>query len=285
MRSLAQWIKANPVLSSGLQTAQLKVRPRRDISADSLRPISRLDVMALLSDPAAEEAYHAAAAHFAALGLEHIKDAANAGDLRALFQLTHALRPRAVLEIGTCNAASTAFIAMAMAALGAGSPSVTSVDIVDVNDPERGVWKRSGLPYPPSEMLERLGVAPLVQLNSEGSEAFWRANQQRFDFIFIDGSHRAADVYEDVAGALGCIGPNGVIALHDFYPSARPIWPGAPAIPGVYLGVVRAIEECADLGVVPLGQLPWPTKHGGARTSLAVLSGRRRRRWPGPVDA
>jgi predicted O-methyltransferase YrrM len=284
MRSLAQWIKANPALNSGLQTAQLKVQPRRDISAHSLRAISRLDVMALLSDPQAIQAYEAAAVRFAALGLDHIKDAANAGDLRALFQLTHALRPRNVLEIGTCNAASTAFIAMAMAALGAEQACVTSVDVVDVNDPERGVWKRSGLPYPPSEMLERLGVGPLVRLNGEGSETFWRANQQRFDFIFIDGSHRAADVYEDVAGALGCIGPNGVVALHDFYPSARPIWPESPAIPGVYLGVVRAIEECPDLGVVPLGELPWPTKHGGARTSLAVLTGRRRRRWPGPID-
>jgi hypothetical protein len=103
---------------------------------------------------------------------------------------------------------------------------------------------------------------------------------ERFDFIFIDGSHRASDVYADVAGALARLNANGVIALHDFYPDARPLWPDEPVIPGVYLGVVRAIEECPDLGVVPLRQLPWRTKHGGHTTSLAVLTGRRYRHWP-----
>ncbi|HJS80124.1 MAG TPA: class I SAM-dependent methyltransferase [Vitreimonas sp.] len=277
---LTQWLKSNPALNSGLQAAHLWARPKRDIDAHNVRAISRFDVMALLSDPAASEAYKVAAVRFATLGLEHIKDAANAGDLRALFQLVHALRPRAVLEIGTCNAASTAFIALAMRELGADSQCITSVDIVDVNDPEKGLWKRSGMPYPPGEMLERLSVDDLVRLESGGSESFFRTSMERFDFIFIDGSHRASDVYADVAGALARLNANGVIALHDFYPDARPLWPDEPVIPGVYLGVVRAIEECPDLGVVPLRQLPWRTKHGGHTTSLAVLTGRRYRHWP-----
>ena len=277
---LTQWLKSNPALNSGLQAAHLWARPKRDIDAHNVRAISRFDVMALLSDPAASEAYKVAAVRFATLGLEHIKDAANAGDLRALFQLVHALRPRAVLEIGTCNAASTAFIALAMRELGADSQCITSVDIVDVNDPEKGLWKRSGMPYPPGEMLERLSVDDLVRLESGGSESFFRTSMERFDFIFIDGSHRASDVYADVAGALARLNANGVIALHDFYPDARPLWPDEPVIPGVYLGVVRAIEECPDLGVVPLRQLPWRTKRGGHTTSLAVLTGRRYRHWP-----
>jgi len=280
MRSMTDWLKANGTINTGLQAAHLWVLPKRDIDAHNLRAISRLDVMALLSDPAANEAYEAAAVRFAALGLDHLKDAANPGDLRALFQLVHALRPRCVLEIGTCNGASTAFIAMAMRDLGAESRCITSIDIVDVDDPERGPWKRSGMPYPPSEMFERLGVEDLVRLEDFGSEAFFRSTGERFDFIFIDGSHRAGDVYADVAGALAALRANGVIALHDFYPDARPLWPGEPSIPGVYLGVIRAIEECRDLGVVPLKALPWPTKHGGSTTSLAVLTGRRYRHWP-----
>lgn len=279
---LTQWIKSNSALNSGLQAAHLRVHPKRDIDAHNVRAISRFDVMSLLSEPHGEAAYETASVRFATLGLEGIKDAANAGDLRALFQLTHALRPRSVLEIGTCNAASTAFIAMALRDRGAEDQCVTTVDVVDVNDPERGIWKRSGLPYPPSEMLDRLGVDHLVRMESHGSESFFRENAERFDFIFIDGSHRASDVYADVAGALACLNANGVIALHDFYPDARPIWPGEVAIPGPYLGVVRAIEECPDLGVVPLRDLPWRTKHGGHATSLAVLTGRRYRHWPRP---
>ncbi len=277
---LTEWLKSNSAINSGLQAAHLWVRPKRDIDAHNVRAISRLDVMALLSDPSAIEAYETAAVRFATLGLDRIKDAANAGDLRALFQLVHALRPRSILEIGTCNAASTAFMALAMRDLGADSRCVTSVDIVDVNDPEKGLWKLSGMPYPPSEMLERLEVDELVRLESGGSETFFRTNMDRFDFIFIDGSHRASDVYADVAAALAALNANGVIALHDFYPDAQPLWPEENAIPGPYLGVVRAIEECPDLGVVPLKQLPWRTKHGGHTTSLAVLTGRRYRHWP-----
>ncbi len=277
---LSQWLKSNSTLNSGLQAAHLWTHPKRAIEAHNLRAISRLDVMALLSDPAAIAAYEIAAVRFATLGLDRIKDAANAGDLRALFQLVHALRPRAVLEIGTCNAASTAFMAMALSDLGVETRGIASVDVVDVNDPEQGIWRRSGLPYPPGEMLERLGVEELVQLHSSGSETFFRSNAERFDFIFIDGSHRASDVYADVAGALACLNANGAILLHDFYPDARPLWPGEHVIPGPYLGVLRAIEECPDLGVVPLRQLPWPTKHGGCTTSLAMLTGRRYRHWP-----
>ena len=277
---LTQWLKSNPGLNSGLQAAHLWARPKRDIDAHNVRAISRLDVMALLSDPSAIEAYEIAAVRFATLGLERIKDAANPGDLRALFQLVHALRPRLILEIGTCNAASTAFMALAMRDLGADERCITTVDVVDVNDPDKGAWKRSGMPYPPSEMLERLGVDHLVELESRGSAAFFRTNVDRFDFVFIDGSHRASDVYSDVAGALAALNTNGVIALHDFYPDAQPLWLGEPVIPGPYLGVVRAIQECPDLGVVPLRQLPWPTKRGSHTTSLAVLTGRRYRHWP-----
>ncbi len=277
---LTEWIKSNPAINSGLQSAHLWVRPKRNIDAHNVRAISRLDVMALLSDPSAIEAYETAAVRFATLGLDRIKDAANSGDLRALFQLTHALRPRSVLEIGTCNGASTAFVAMAMQEIGADGQCVTTVDVVDVNDPEKGIWQRSGMPYPPSELLERLGVAELVRMESGGSENFFRTNTERFDFIFIDGSHRASDVYADVAGALACLNANGAILLHDFYPDARPLWPGEHVIPGPYLGVLRAIEECPDLGVVPLRQLPWPTKLGSSTTSLAMLTGRRYRQWP-----
>jgi predicted O-methyltransferase YrrM len=277
---LTQWLKSNSAINNGLQTAHLWTKPKRDIDAHNVRAISRLDVMALLSDPSAAQAFETAAVRFATLGIDRIKDAANAGDLRALFHLVHALRPQSILEIGTCNAASTAFMALAMRDLRAGPQCITTVDLVDVNDPEKGIWRRSGMPYPPSEMLERLGVDDLVELESGGSDWFFRTNFDRFDFIFIDGSHRASDVYADVSGALACLSANGVIALHDFYPDARPLWPNERAIPGVYLGVVRAIQECPDLGVVPLKQLPWRTKHGGHTTSLAVLTGRRYRHWP-----
>lgn len=277
---LTQWLKSNPAINTGLQAAHLWARPKRPIDAHNVRAVSRLDIMALLSDPSAMEAYEAAAVRFATLGLERIKDAANPGDLRALFQLVHALRPSSILEIGTCNGASTAFMALALRELGADAARITTVDLVDVNDPDKGIWKRSGMPYPPSEMLERLGVDHLVRLVAGGSEAFFRANTELFDFVFIDGSHRASDVYNDVANALTAVATNGVIALHDFYPEGQPLWFGEPVIPGPYLGVLRAVEECPDLGVVPLRQLPWLTKRGSHTTSLAVLTGRRYRHWP-----
>lgn len=53
------------------------------------------------------------------------------------------------------------------------------------------------------------------------SKLFWniaRAENHRFDLIFIDGDHSKNAVREDFFGALSVINDEGIILLHDTYP-------------------------------------------------------------------
>jgi len=50
------------------------------------------------------------------------------------------------------------------------------------------------------------------------SDAFFAANAQKFDVIFIDGLHEAAQVHRDVTNALAALNDGGVIVCHDMNP-------------------------------------------------------------------
>ena len=51
------------------------------------------------------------------------------------------------------------------------------------------------------------------------SDAFFAANQETFDLIFIDGLHHAETVKRDITNALAVLRPGGVIVCHDMNPS------------------------------------------------------------------
>lgn len=95
--------------------------------------------------------------------------------------------------------------------------------------------------------------------------------EQRFDFIFLDGDHAAKTVYREVSAALKLLNPGGVILLHDYFNDLKPLWSNNILLAGPYLGVRRIREEGVPVRVIPLGQLPWPTKLGSNVTSLALL--------------
>ena len=71
--------------------------------------------------------------------------------------------------------------------------------------------------------------------------------------------------------ALKMLNPNGVILLHDYFPGMKPLWSDGTVIPGPYLATERFVKEGINLTVLPLGELPWPTKLGSNVTSLALL--------------
>ena len=50
------------------------------------------------------------------------------------------------------------------------------------------------------------------------SDAFFAANTQRFDLVFIDGLHTYDQVHRDVANALKAVNPGGHIVMHDMLP-------------------------------------------------------------------
>ena len=196
----------------------------------------------------------------------------NDGDRRALYHLIRELAPRNVLEIGTHVGSSTIHIAAALREnAGPNTPGrVTTVDIVDVNGPD-GPWSRSQLERSPAQMAQAIGMGEHVRFCVSDSISFLEGCEETFDFIFLDGSHRAKDVYAEVQMVQRCAGAGATILLHDFFPGGRPLWPGSKPLTGPWLAYSRLRREGAPLAVLPLGALPWPTKKGSNLTSLALL--------------
>jgi predicted O-methyltransferase YrrM len=200
----------------------------------------------------------------------------NPGDRRALYYLVRAFRPGRVLEIGTHIGASTVHLAAALRT-NAGSRGavgdLTTVDIIDVNDPVTQPWLQFGSRLSPSEMIDQLGTSGRVRFVARSSLDFLADDYDTFDLIFLDGDHSAATVYRELPSALVRLNAGGLVVLHDYFPGAKPLWPGDPVIPGPWLAVRRLRREGVPIDVLPLGNLPWPTKLGLSVTSLAVVTG------------
>lgn len=196
----------------------------------------------------------------------------NPGDRRAIFYLVRALEPKSVLEIGTHIGASTLSIAAALREQGASS-QLTTVDIVDVNDPVTGEWTKTGSAGSPRNMIERMRADAWTRFVTQPSLDYMSRCEQTFDFIFLDGDHAAKTVYQEIPVALRILKPGGVILLHDYFPQLEPLWSNGSVMPGPWLATERLRAEGATFGVLPLGGLPWPTKLGSRMTSLALMVG------------
>lgn len=189
----------------------------------------------------------------------------NPGERRALYYFVRSLKPKTVLEIGTFVGASTLHIGMAMKSNGAGH--LTTVDIVDTNSN----WKSLGLPRPTRETAELLQCGELIDFVVSSSQDYMLHTKDRFDLVFLDGDHRASSVYEELSIALEVLNKNGLILLHDYMPSGA-LFPGKDAwIAGPHMAMLRAAKE-TDIYVIPFLELPWETRYGERKTSLAVVT-------------
>jgi predicted O-methyltransferase YrrM len=238
----------------------------RDITRDELDIAFRSEAMA--------DDWRSVEKEIERLGITDQAGGVNPGDRRAIYYFIRHFKPREVLEIGTHIGASTTHIAAALREAGSeevGRPQLTTVDIVDVNDRENAVWLEAGSTYSPLEMARRLSVDEQVMFIKRSSLEYFADCQERFDFIFLDGDHTARTVYQEVPAALQLLHPEGLILLHDYFPELRPLWADGSVIRGPWLATERLRTEGANLKALPLGDLPWPTKLGSNRTSLALL--------------
>jgi predicted O-methyltransferase YrrM len=211
------------------------------------------------------------------LSIPHEAGGVNPGDQRAIYSLVRRLQPRSVLEVGTHIGASAICIACALRTLQwleaetETSYRLVTVDNRDVNDPVSKPWLKFGAKYAPIEMLKRMGCDDFVRFVCSDSLDFFSKCQQKFDLIFLDGSHASSIVYQEVPAAVRLLHPDGYILLHDYFPDLRPLWSNGAVVPGPYLATRRLEEEGADIAVLPIGKLPWRTKLGSHVTSLALL--------------
>jgi len=204
-------------------------------------------------------------------------DSVNPGDRRALYYLVRHFRPRSVLEIGTHLGASTMHIAAALRKTQQDDAQtnhrVTTVDIKDVNDRATTPWLQYGSGHSPAEMARRLGLSAQILFVTGGSLEYLASCEERYDLIFLDGDHAPHAVYQELPAALSVLQSDGVILLHDYFPALKPLWSDGAVIQGPWLAVERLRSEGAKIKSMPLGELPWHTKLGSRRTSLALLVG------------
>jgi hypothetical protein len=62
---------------------------------------------------------------------------------------------------------------------------------------------------------------PGVTIHAQTSDAFFAANTQRFDLVFVDGLHLSEQVLRDTLNALACLTPGGAVLLHDCSPQTE----------------------------------------------------------------
>jgi len=258
---------------SGREKLRLATSRRVTVdNASALRALSQQSLTHLLQASLEQaEEWARVTRTTAELGITDKADGINPGDRRALFALVSALRPKAVLEIGTHIGASTVHIAEALRPQG--GASLVTVDISDVNDPTTRPWRSFGARMSPRELIGKIGMAASVRFVTASSLEYLRTTHERFDFVFLDGDHSAKTVYRELPSALRVLNPGGAILLHDYFPDLTPLWPDGRVLPGSWLAVQRLRREGARLTVLPLGDLPWATKQGTRRTSLALVVG------------
>lgn len=80
-------------------------------------------------------------------------------------------------------------------------------------------------------------------------------NSGLFDLVFIDGDHRAEQIYREVRSAMKFLSPNGVICLHDCNPHTEEMQT-IPQHPGewtgdVWKGIARLRSEGFPVRVIP----------------------------------
>lgn len=199
----------------------------------------------------------------------------NPGDRRAIYYIIRKISPKSVLEIGTHIGASMVHIAAALekcqVPINKNHSRLVTVDIRDVNDPVSKYWSNSGSKYSPLEMINRMEFGHFVEFKKAASLNYLSECQEKYDFIFLDGDHSAKTVYKEIPAALRLLNRAGSILLHDYFPELKPLWPDSDVIPGPYLAAERLKSEGSKIEVLPLGELPWPTKLQSSVTSLAML--------------
>jgi predicted O-methyltransferase YrrM len=253
-----------------------ELRAIAPIPCDASHLLSRADLPlgTVLASASAAQTWTEAGALLDPFDIPDGTGGVNPGDRRAIHYLIERLKPGTVLEIGTHIGASTVHIAAALqlCRLRHGKPArLVSVDIADVNSVEKKPWLEFGTRYSPLEMIERLGFGGIVEFVTAPSLVYAETCEDTFDFIFLDGSHAAAVVYQEIPMAMKLLKPGGIILLHDYFPDLRALWSNGGVIPGPFMATERLAREGAPISVLPLGKLPWLTKLGSNVTSLALL--------------
>lgn len=96
--------------------------------------------------------------------------------------------------------------------------------------------------------LSRSGI-----FHQKSTDEFFKENEDIFDVIFIDASHRIENVLKDFKNSLKCLSEYGIIILHDTDPAVKQLYNKNGDFCGDASDIVKIIEEkFKDLNIVTL---------------------------------
>lgn len=173
--------------------------------------------------------------------LDRIDFSSGLGDsANVLYGLVRAMKPELCVEIGSARGRSACFIAMALRENGRGR--------LHAIDPHRPTaWNDSGAVETLAVMqgnLERLRLAPWVEIvraTSEEAAAGWT---RPIDLLFIDGDHSYDGIRRDWDLFVPHVAEFGVVVFHDTIWDVRP----DPRWHRPDMGVPRFVEELREAG-------------------------------------
>jgi predicted O-methyltransferase YrrM len=257
----------------GIKELQRIQRAKCDVKY--LKSINEVDLKELFSSHQVEMEWDDIQKRIKQFGIPDGTDGVNPGDRRAIYYLIRGFKPTSVLEIGTHIGASTIHIAAALSqnqiSEDTKQPTLVSVDIRDVNDLISKPWLKYGAKHSPIEMINKMELEYSVDFVTDTSLDYFAKCERKYDFVFLDGDHAVKTVYQEIPAALKLLNKDGLILLHDYFPNLEPLWSNGSVIPGPFLATERLKDEGVNLVVLPLGELPWPTKLQSNITSLALL--------------
>jgi len=263
-----------PTLMAGYYNAvgrhRLNKTERLQFDDSKLRDLSAGEIAAAFTNKDTSNAWAEDSAAISSIfGEGHYGLGVNPGDRRAIYSVILHLKSRRILEIGTHLGASTIHIAAALKRLDAGGKA-TTLDIEDVNAKD-GPWRRFGMPQCPSDYLHQLRLDGFVNFIKSDSIAYLSAAHEEYDFIFLDGDHCAATVYQELSLSLRLLSAKGLVMLHDYFPGGKSVFPGVAPDKGPFQALMRVRKENPSIQIFPFGLLPWPTKRGTGATTLALV--------------
>lgn len=263
-------LKFKQIFWKNLDILKFNRLPVQSCRVENLRITSGKELANLFNNYTISGIWSSKTEEINSLQLPEMTGGVNSGDQKAIFYLLTYLKSNTVLEIGTHIGCSTVNIALVMKPIE--NSRLTTVDISDVNNESIKPWLNYGSKYSPKELLTKIGFIDRAEFIQMKSIDFFKNCNLKFDLIFLDGSHLANDVYQEIPLALNLLNKNGVILLHDYFPDNKPLWSDNSIIYGPQLVVKKLKKECEELDVLPFGKLPWKTKLNSNYTSLALLT-------------
>jgi len=122
---------------------------------------------------------------------------APSADLFFLLSLARTAKPRRILEVGTFRARTTCALK-----LNCPDATVVSYDIAEIESPYR------------SRVLQQPGAE--LRLGSFADAGPVLLSEEKYDLIFVDGSHTFDDALADSRIALQIVSPAGFVVWHDY---------------------------------------------------------------------